>query len=513
MSRRPGRAAREHGTPRVTLRKRLSRAVRQGHPWLYGDAVSVPQGLPTGTIVEVREPGGAFVGRGLYDADSPLAVRVWTIEERERINDDLIKRRVREAWNLRQAVIDMESTTAYRLLHGEGDRLPGVVCDVYGSVAVLQQDTAAVGHLLPAVVDAVRELVPTLDCAVLRPSRAAGAEAPLRALYGTPPAAPLQVREHGLVYEVDIARGHKTGLYLDQRENRELVRRLATGRRVLNLFAYTGGFSVAAAVGGATRVVSVDVGRPLMAAARRNFALNELAQDGHEFVVADAFEHLTGANEDFDLLVVDPPSMAPSAAALPGALRAYCRLNTLALRRADARRAVGDVQLLQPRHGRPPSGGVAGRGSGRTAHGAGSGGARCGAGSPGACRLSGGAIPARAGGAHHVRCLPAWWDTAGGDTGRCGGTALAGCASTAPRSARGMPSAGGLAPLRQQKVPGSDVGDRPASSSEHMASARCLASCLAAAGAAARIACLASPVGVRFDPRSRGGGGPGPVSS
>lgn len=138
-----------------------------------------------------------------------------------------------------------------------------------------------------------------------------------------------------MAMEVDVLLGHKTGLYLDQRENRRLVRGLADGRRVLNLFAYTGGFSVAAAAGGARRVVSVDVGRPLAAAASRNFGLNALPESLHHFVVADAFAYLAEASERFDLIVIDPPSMAPSAAAVPGALRAYTRLNTLALGRAE----------------------------------------------------------------------------------------------------------------------------------------------------------------------------------
>jgi 23S rRNA (cytosine1962-C5)-methyltransferase len=229
-------------------------------------------------------------------------------------------------------VIDPAGTSAYRLLHGEGDALPGIVCDVYGDTAVFQLDTPAVAQLAEAAMAAVRACRPGLRRALRKGGRRAAAEGPV-ALWGELPARPLVIREHGLRLEADVLHGQKTGLYLDQRENRRRVGELAEGRAVLNAFAYSGGFSVAAAMGGAARTVSVDLAGPALEAARRNFALNALAVAGHDFVQADAFEYLAAGGPDFDLVVLDPPSMASSAAAKPQALAAYRRLNELALGR------------------------------------------------------------------------------------------------------------------------------------------------------------------------------------
>jgi 23S rRNA (cytosine1962-C5)-methyltransferase len=320
----------------VTLRRPLARAIRAGHPWIYRDALHVPPDLRTGAAVDINDASGGFVARGLYDADSPIAVRVWTTDAGLSVDGELVAARVAAAWALRRALIDLGKTNAFRLVHGEADGLPGLVCDVYGAVAVVQVDTPAVVWLVDDLAAAVATLVPGVHHVVRKDRRGQADDAAGRItpLIGQSPRDPIWVREHGWHFAVDIARGHKTGFYLDQRENRRLVHDLAGGRRVLNLFGYTGGFAVAAALGGATRVVSVDISAPAMAVARQNFARNDLPLTPHDFVVADAFDYLTRTDERFDLVVVDPPSMAPSAAGLERALRAYTRLNALALGQA-----------------------------------------------------------------------------------------------------------------------------------------------------------------------------------
>jgi len=361
--------------PAVTLRKDLSRAIRGGHPWLFAEALAVPAGLQvvhdggadqaasnartdgaalaSGTIVDVVNRGGRFIARGVYDPASPIAVRIWTLDAGEEIDARLIRGRVQAARSLRQGVIDPATTDAYRLLHGEGDRLPGIVCDVYADTAVIQLDTDAVRRFVPPLTKAIRQAVPEIRRVVMRwrivlrrraatrrrapdhGGATAGTMGGVEVLAGPPLDGPILVREHGLRFEVDIARGQKTGFYLDQRKNRRRARELAAGRRVLNLFAYTGGFSVAAAIGGARRVTTVDAAAPAIEAARRNFALNGLEPGAaaFTFVVADAFDYLAACRETFDLVIVDPPSMAPSKAALDRALAAYRRLNALALAR------------------------------------------------------------------------------------------------------------------------------------------------------------------------------------
>ncbi len=336
--------------PTLTLRKNLSQAIRAGHPWLFADALAVPAGLTTGQTVDIADRQGRFVARGLFDAGSPLAVRVWTLDPAEGVDGDLIRRRVGAARDLRRAVIDARTTDAYRLLHGEGDRLPGVVCDVYADTAVIQLDSLALEPRLDDLTRAILDATAGLRRVVLRPrGRPSGdwGAAP-RSLAGPPLEGPLIIHEHGLCFEVDVARGHKTGFYLDQRENRRRIRALAAGRRVLNLFAFTGGFSVAAAAGGAVAVTSVDISRPAIDAARRNVALNgweaevqgpdwedpggrDAGAPGFRFAAADAFAFLKECPDLFDLVVVDPPSMAPSKAALATALASYRKLNALAL--------------------------------------------------------------------------------------------------------------------------------------------------------------------------------------
>lgn len=336
----------------VTLKRRLSRAIRGGHPWLFREAVEAPKGLVTGRVVDVVEPGGRFVARGLFDASSPLAVRLWTTERAEALDDRLVARRIAEAWRLRRSVLDLAQTDAFRLLHGEGDRMPGVVCDLYGHSAVLRLDTPAVEWLLPAVTEAVRRALPDLRRVLLRAAGggevagvARGGEdasrtpgTALRVLAGSPPSAPATVREHGMRMEVDLAHGHKTGLYLDQRDNRLRVRGLAEGKRVLDLFSYTGGFALSAALGGAASVTAVDQAAPALETARRSFAQNGLDPDDDRwrFVAGDVFDFLAREHERYDLIVLDPPSMAPSAATLSRAIGSYRRLNALALGRLEA---------------------------------------------------------------------------------------------------------------------------------------------------------------------------------
>ncbi len=367
-SRRPGDRGGEGRHPQVGLRKDLTRSIRAGHPWLFAHALAVPPDLRTGRVVDVVDRRGHFVARGLYDADSPIGVRVWTLDAGETLDAALIARRVAAAAAVRRAVVDPAGTDAFRLVHGEGDGLPGLVCDRYADTAVLQLDSGALEPWLGAVVDAVRAADGAVRRVVLRRQArrgrrgrggdGAGGDArhghgrgggvgrgdtegddgqaipgDVEVLHGPPLAGPIAMREHGLAFEVDVARGHKTGFYLDQRESRRRVRDLAAGRRMLNVFAYTGGFSVAAAAGGAAAVTSVDIGAPVIEAARRNVALNGLDPDAGAFRwhVGDAFAFLAACREPFDLIVVDPPSMAPSRASLDRALSAYRQVNTLAL--------------------------------------------------------------------------------------------------------------------------------------------------------------------------------------
>jgi 23S rRNA (cytosine1962-C5)-methyltransferase len=341
------------GLPRVTLRKRLARAIRGGHPWIYRDALAGAPRLPDGAVVLVADEAGRPLARGFWDARSPIAVRV--IDDagsgggggsgRAASVAEVIDERIGAALARRLDLIGRDETDAFRWIHGEADRLPGIHVDLYGAAATVRYDGdgarafyAGLPERLRAAAGARRR---ALEVVVERRPRGAGGGGgagdgtgeTTRAVLGRLPAGELEVREHGLRFGVDLAHGQKGGLFLDQRENRALVRTLASGRRVLNLFGYTGGFSIYAAAGGARETVTVDSAAPAIAAARRNFERNGLPLADARLVAADAFAFLTEAaakGERFDLVISDPPSFAPSRRALPAGLRAYRRLHRLA---------------------------------------------------------------------------------------------------------------------------------------------------------------------------------------
>jgi 23S rRNA (cytosine1962-C5)-methyltransferase len=326
------------GEPRLELQKDLARHLRAGHPWVFRKAiVKQNKGIPAGTIVDVVE-GHRFVARGYYDPLSPITVRVLTREEGETVDDAFWRRRVARALALRRELV--RGTTAYRLLHGESDGLPGVVADRYDRFAVIKLYSAGLTPWRGAIVEALRA-----ECGDLagvygrdeipRDDDDEGTSSEGRVLWGAEPPEQIAIDEHGMKILVDVRRGQKTGLFLDQRENRRLVRELARGRpEALNLFSYTGGFSVAAALGGSTHVVSNDLDADALQLARATFKANGLDPADHAFANGDAFDLLASYKRQgrrFDLVVCDPPAFAKSQKAVEGALAGYASLNRAAL--------------------------------------------------------------------------------------------------------------------------------------------------------------------------------------
>ena len=305
----------------LNLGPRLEPALVSGHPWIYRNHLPGHR-LRSGEWVRLE--AGRAVAHGLYDAEGAIAVRLF---RREAVPDAaFLKSRVAQALELRAPLTDAGHTNAYRLLHGEGDYLPAIVADRYGRFAVMKRYAASVEGLLPAI---ARELGAGLGLkgVVLR------SDDGLRALWGELPPPRERVMENGLVFDADLASGQKTGLFLDQRDNRALVRELAAGRSVLNLFSYTGGFSVYALAGGASRVVSVDVSQGAVAEADRAVTANGLDGARHQAVAADVFDYLPALEkrgERFDMVILDPPALARSAEQRRRAQRAYLKLNRAA---------------------------------------------------------------------------------------------------------------------------------------------------------------------------------------
>ena len=307
----------------LELPKNIEASLAEGHPWIYRDNVPRDFTAPSGAWVRIR--AGRFTGYALWDAESAIALRVFSAVGQP--DAAWVKMRVSAAWELR-AELRERGITAFRCLAGEGDGLPGVTADFYVGFVVLVTYSAALEAIVVWVIEALRELPGVLG--ILRRDHAERS-AELELLSGRRPPSELVVEENGVRFPVDLAAGQKTGLFLDQRDNRRFAAELARGRSVLNLFSYTGGFSLHAALAGAARVTSVDSAPGAMQAARRGFELNGLDPDAHEFVVGDAFEYLERAASEkrrFDLVISDPPSFAKSRQQLPGAERAYSRLGT-----------------------------------------------------------------------------------------------------------------------------------------------------------------------------------------
>jgi len=318
--------------PRVTLRKPLARAIRQGQPWIYRDALAPAPALRDGALVLVADGDRRPLARGFWDARSPIAVRVLGGADLADPEAE-VDARIARALAARLGRLDLGQTDAFRWIHGEADGLPGLHADVYGRAVTVRTDGGGARAFYRDLPARLRRLGAAAGLAVdavveRRPRGSTGTAVLLGAL----PEGELEVRENGLRLGADLRHGQKGGLFLDQRENRALVGTLAAGRRVLNLFGYTGAFSIYAAAGGARETTTVDVAVPAIEAARRNFQRNVLPLAATRFAAVDAFAFLegaAGAGERYDLVISDPPSFASSRRTLAAGLRAYRRLHQL----------------------------------------------------------------------------------------------------------------------------------------------------------------------------------------
>jgi 23S rRNA (cytosine1962-C5)-methyltransferase len=324
---------------RLEVATGLGRHLRAGHPWVFKKSLSSLPKIPPGSVVDLTE-GGKFLARGYYDPYSSIAVRVLTRDPRRTIDVAFFQDAVSRACAERRALIDLTDTDSYRLIHGEGDGLPGVIVDLYAGYAVLKLYSAGLTPYRSILVEALQRAVPELKGVIGRDEvgrdDADVDEGPGggRMLLGDPAPERIAIQERGAKFLVDAYHGQKTGFFLDQRENRYLIRRLAKDRDVLNCFCFTGGFSVNAALGGAKSVFSVDQDADAIALARENFLANGLPAERHDFLAADVFELLGSFKREgrtFDLIILDPPAFAKSQRAVEAAIAGYASLNRQAL--------------------------------------------------------------------------------------------------------------------------------------------------------------------------------------
>lgn len=315
----------------LQLIKPVIEHIRRGHPFVFRDALKkIPSNWANGEVVDLIDAKGHFVARGTVEPDSALAFRMWTLDPQEAVDQHLLRQRLIQAQALRREIITPD-ITGYRLCHGENDGVPGLQCDLYQNVASLRTDGALGLAWEKSYIAAIEQLIHPSGIVVRNPQRDGGQA---KTISGTIPTE-IIIQERNRFFAVNILSGQKTGFFLDQRDNRDRVAALAAGRRVLNLFAYTGGFSVAAALAGASYVMTVDIAQPAIEMARQNFGLNHLNPQKHGFEAADAFEVLNDAinsSPPFDFIILDPPAFAPSKKTLPQAQKAYLQLNELAFR-------------------------------------------------------------------------------------------------------------------------------------------------------------------------------------
>jgi len=319
---------------KLILKPGREKSLKRRHPWVFSGAVGRFTGDPQpGETIEVHSSDGEFLAMAACNPQSNIVARVWDWEQRA-IDAAFFHERVECAVALRAHLLPTSDTV--RLVHAESDGLPGVVIDRYGETVVLQLSSSGAMRWRDAIADAVMQVVQphTLyersDADVLALE---GLQPSVGLLRGTAPASPLLVYELGAMFEVDVPHGHKTGFYLDQRTNRARVREFAEKREVLDCFAYTGGFTVNALAGGAAKVTAIDSSGPALELLQRNVALNKLP--ACECIEGDVFQLLRKLRDrarSFDLIVLDPPKFAPTAAHAEKASRAYKDINLLAFK-------------------------------------------------------------------------------------------------------------------------------------------------------------------------------------
>ena len=323
----------------IRLKPGRERSVLRQHPWLFSGAIADVDGSPEpGSTVEVTDFAGAWLARGAYSPESQIRVRIWTWEHDEAIDAAFFARRLKQSIGRRSGLDPEGRTTAFREVHAESDGLPGLIVDRYAGFRVVQLLSVGAERWRSPIVEAlaapgdVQGVYERSDASV---RELEGLEPRSGLLWGDEPPPRVAIAEHGVAYQVDLLTGQKTGFYLDQREHRQRLRRGLGEAEVLNAFAYTGGFSVCALLGGARSVLSIDSSADALELARANVALNGFAPEACEWIEGDAFVELRRLRDraaSFDVIVLDPPRFAATAAQAERAARGYKDINLLAFK-------------------------------------------------------------------------------------------------------------------------------------------------------------------------------------
>ncbi|QYJ79628.1 class I SAM-dependent rRNA methyltransferase [Shewanella acanthi] len=323
---------------RIKLKPGREKSLERRHPWVFSNGIHNVKGKPEpGQTVDVVAHDGHWLGRGAWSPESQIQVRIWTFDREEEIDREFFKRRIERAQAGRDDLIAEQGLTGYRLIAAESDGLPGITIDKYANVLVCQLLSMGADVWRETLVEVLAELYP--DCAIYERSdvdarKKEGLTSTMGLLHGTLPDMPVIIEENGIKIAVDVTKGHKTGFYLDQRDNRAMAARFVKGKSVLNCFCYTGTFGLYAAKAGAAIIENVDVSSLALDTARLNMKVNGLNDDHVHYNEADVFKLLRQYRDEgktFDVIVLDPPKFADNKSQLNGACRGYKDINMIAL--------------------------------------------------------------------------------------------------------------------------------------------------------------------------------------
>jgi 23S rRNA (cytosine1962-C5)-methyltransferase len=324
--------------PAIVLRPGREKSLLRRHPWVFSGAVQHVEGEPApGATVDLLSSKREFLARAAYSPTSQIRARVWTFEE-EAVDKEFFRRRIRAASDTRASILDTDLTDSFRLIYAESDAIPGLIVDRYKDTLVMQSLTAGSEFWKESLADLLLEetgLSTIYERSDADVRELEGLEPKVGNLRGTLSSFIFSITEHGLKFNVNLESGHKTGFYLDQRFNRLRVRALAKDKDVLDGFCYTGGFTVNALAGGAKSVLSIDSSAEALELCRENITLNDLPATRHTPLEGDVFQLLRRFRDEarsFDLIVLDPPKFAPTAAQAERAARGYKDINLLAFK-------------------------------------------------------------------------------------------------------------------------------------------------------------------------------------
>lgn len=315
-------------TLKLKLKKNKEFSLIKGHPWAFKEAFQeIPENLKNGDQIEVFSHKDVFLGLGFADTDSKILVRIVSRNQNANV-EKAIEDNIKKAIKYRKDFFQSPNTTAYRLINGEGDSIPGLIADKYQNAVSMQIYSLGLEPYVSTIVKTLHSLLPDVKWIYRRDQIRLAKKGTAELVYGKNMPNKIVFLENGLKFSTDLINGQKTGFFLDQRNNRQMIREISNGKSILNVCGYTGAFTVAAAAGGANSSLTVDIAAPALEEAKRNLELNGFSTSKHKLLTSDMYNFLAECpKESYDIVILDPPSMAKSRKDLDKAIRAYKKLN------------------------------------------------------------------------------------------------------------------------------------------------------------------------------------------